>query len=211
MKLTYLLILAAIAVHIYIAFFASEPEAWYITFGFSGENLLARPYSLVTSIFLHGSFLHLLSNILVWLFFGMAVESELGRGKMLAIFFLGAFAGDFLSLLAYPWDAISVGASAGIFALVGVGMLVRPMDLSFYPLVIPVPLAFLGLLYAIFNTYEFLFAADPSISYIGHFGGLAVGLLFGVRYAGVKKSIKIILVTLAVMALIPFVWILLTR
>ena len=131
MKLTYILIIIAILAYVLPFFVVSDQGAFYNTYGFSGANLLERPYVLITSIFMHGSLTHLLSNVLVWIFFGAAVEAELGSRKTLSIFFLGAFAGSFLSLLFYPWASISIGASAGIFALVGAGMLVRPVDLSF--------------------------------------------------------------------------------
>jgi hypothetical protein len=211
MKLTWLLVAAAVLIFVYSFFVAPDTGKFYETYGFSGENLVARPYVIVTSIFLHASVVHLLSNILVWIFFGLAVESELGTRKMLLIFFLGAFAGDMLSLLFYSFDTISVGASAAIFALVGFGMLVRPLDLSYYPLIIPLPLAFVGMAYVLFNVYGFVFNIDPEISYVGHFGGLAVGLLFGMRYKGVWHSLKVVAATLAVMALILAAWFLFFR
>jgi membrane associated rhomboid family serine protease len=207
MKVTYLLVLISIIVFFYTAF-ASDPESIFAAYGFSGANVVANPLTAVTAIFLHGSLIHLLSNVLVWLFVGHAVEDEIGKGKMLLLFFLGAFAGEGLSLLGYPFDAISIGASAGIFALVGAGMLLRPIDLSLYPFIVPIPLALLGLFYAVYNVYEFVFAPDPTISYLGHFGGLAVGLLFGFKYGGLKRGLKIIFVTLGVMILIPLVWLL---
>lgn len=205
MKLT--LILAALCV---VGFAASVygGENFYNAYGFSLNNLQANPAVLVTSIFMHGSLEHLLSNVFVLLFFGLAVEAELGKRKMLLIFFLGAFAGDLLSLAVYAPDQIAIGASAGIFALVGVGMLVRPLDMSFYPLVMPIPLALLGLGYALYNVYGFVVNLDPEISYIAHFGGLFVGIAFGLRHEGWKKGLKIIAITFLVMILIPVVWML---
>jgi len=209
MKLTLFLIIIAIAMFFLPIFFVQDIEAFYTTYAFSWSNMLARPYVLITSIFLHASLLHLLSNIFVWFFFGSAVEKEFGPWKMLLIFFLGAFAGDLLSLAFYPAGTISIGASAGIFALIGTGMLVKPLDLSFYPLVIPVPLIFLGMLYAFYNAYAFATNIDPSISYIGHFGGLAVGLVFGFKKTGLKQGLKTIIITLAIMILIPLLFLLL--
>ena len=205
MKLTWILALLCI-----IGFVASVygGEDFYNAFGFSLNNLQSNPFVLVTSIFMHGSLEHLLSNIFVLIFFGLAVESELGKRKMLLIFFLGAFAGDLLSLTVYAPDQIAVGASAGIFALIGVGMLVRPIDLSFYPLVMPIPLALLGLGYALYNVYGFIVNLDPEVSYIAHFGGLFVGLAFGLRREGWKKGFKIITITFLVMILIPVIWLL---
>ena len=177
MKLTILLTAAMIAVFAYQISFSDG--GFFDTYGFSGKNMVERPYVILTSIFAHGSLTHLLSNIFVMLFFGMAVEKELGWRKMTVIFFLGAAAGDLLSLTVYPFDSIAVGASAGIFALIGAGILVKPFDLSFYPFIVPLPLAFVGISYALYNVYGFLFDAGSNISYVGHFGGLFVGLIFG--------------------------------
>lgn len=209
MKLTLFLVLLCLIGFIFPIFFVEDLEGFVNTYGFSGQNLLIRPYVLITSIFLHANIEHLLSNILVLFFFGIAVEAELGRLRTLTIFFTGAFLGDLLSLLVYPFDAVSIGASGGIFALIGAGILVRPIDLSFYPLVIPIPLALLGLMYAVYNVYDFIFLPDSKISYIAHFGGLFVGLLYGFRREGIKKSLKIILLFFLIMILIPILWMIL--
>ena len=196
MKLTLMLIAIAIAGFALPLLFVSDIEGLYNTYGFSAGNLIARPYVLVTSVFLHGSLLHLLSNIFVLFFFGAAVERETGA-RMLAIFFIGAFAGDMLSLFFYGTTAI--GASAGVFALVGAGMLMRPIDISFYPLIVPVPLALLGMMYAAYNAYGLFFDAESNIAYMAHFGGLLAGLLFGFRHKGMKRGIRIILVAFLAM------------
>jgi membrane associated rhomboid family serine protease len=207
MKLTWILVALCVIFFVY-GVYAGEP--FYNTYGFSYNNAQSNPIVLLTSIFMHGSLEHLLSNVLVLIFFGLAVENELGWKRMAGIFFLGAFAGDLLSVLVYPADSIAVGASAGIFALIGVGMLVRPLDLSFYPLVVPIPLALLGLGYALYNAYGFVTNIDPNVSYIAHFGGLFVGLAFGFRREGWKRGMKIIAATFLVMILIPLVWLLIT-
>lgn len=211
MRATILLSLLMLIGFFYEIFFAPDLNSLINTYGFSGANLVSNPISILTSIFLHGGIDHLLANLFVLIFFGHAVEKELGSAKLLAIFFLGAFAGDLLSLFVYPWDALSIGASAGIFALVGVGMLVKPVDLSFYPFIVPVPLIFLGLLYALYNVYGFIFDLESNVSYIAHFGGLAVGLLFGFHYGGWRRGLKILLITLAIMILIPMIYFLIVR
>ena len=199
------LIILMLSAFAYTLFFVADVEAFYNAYGFSGANVLSRPYVLVTSIFLHAGLVHLLSNVLTLLFFGLAVESELGKAKMLTIFFIGAFAGDIFSLFIYPFDAIAVGASAGIFALIGAGIFVKPLDLSLYPLVVPVPLALLGIMYAVYNAYG-LVSGPSNISYIAHFGGLAVGVAYGIRREGWKRSLLIISAMLAILAAIPIVW-----
>jgi len=204
MKLTLLIIAIMLLVFAYESSLDNAGK-FFDTYGFSGINMLERPYVLITSIFVHGSITHLLSNILAMLFFGSAVESELGKAKTLAIFTLGAIAGDLFSLLVYPFDAISVGASAGIFALIGLGILVKPFDLSLYPFIFPVPLALVGMLYIIYNLYGLFFDVETNISYAGHFGGMVVGLLAGFRRQGFKKSMKIIIISLLLLLAIPII------
>jgi len=190
---------------IFSLYIGIDEDFIFQNFGFSGENLFNKPWTLLTSIFMHVSIDHLLSNVFVMFFFGIAVESEIGKKKMLSIFFLGAIAGDLLSLLFYPPSAISIGASAGVFALIGVGMLVRPLDMSFYPPFFILPLGLLGILYAFYNAVGFLFGGG-NISYIAHFGGLFIGLLFGMRQEGWQRGFKILLIMLLIMILIPIIW-----
>ncbi|MFH1420885.1 MAG: rhomboid family intramembrane serine protease [Candidatus Aenigmatarchaeota archaeon] len=204
MKLTLLLIVICIIAFFFTAIQPAETrESILQDYGFSGQNLAARPWTLVTSIFLHADLSHLLSNMLILLFFGIAVEHEMKAAKFLAIFFLAAFAGDLFSMLVYAPDVIGIGASAAIFGLVGAGMLVRPASMSFAPYVMPVPLGILGIMYIVYNAYGFLVAPAGEISYIAHFGGLFVGLLFGFKERGFKKGLKILILSLlALIALI---------
>ncbi len=174
------------------------------TFGFSFNNLFSRPWCLVTSIFLHQNLDHLVSNMFVLLFFGMAVESELGWKKMLFIFFLGAFAGDLLSILYYPPNTLSIGASAGVFALVGTGMIIKPFGFSLFPPLYILPLGLVGILYTIYNIIGF-FSGPSNISYIAHFGGLLTGLYFGVKHEGLKRSILNVVIIFLMLILIPLI------
>ncbi len=209
MRLTLLLSALIVAAFAMVLVFVDNIDAFYSYYGFSGANAVERPYVFFTSIFLHAGLEHLLANLLVLVFFGFAVEKELGAWKTLGIFLAGAFAGDFLSLVVYPFDAISVGASAGIFALIGVGMLVRPLDMSFYPLVMPVPLLFLGIAYALYNIYGFFFLPGTDISYIAHFGGLFVGLAVGFAKTGMKKGMRTLLLGLFALAVVAALWLVL--
>lgn len=209
MKATLSIILICVLVYfslLLISIFYSTEKAVEIVnfYGFSFNNLKERPYVLLTSIFIHGSLEHLLSNLIVLLFFGVAVEDEIKAKKMLLIFFTGAIAGDLLSILFYPPDIISIGASAGIFALIGFGMIIRPLDISFYPPFYVIPLGLLGILYAIYNVIGFAFGIG-NVSYIGHFGGLFTGIAFAYRHKNWKKGLMIILFMIILMIILPII------
>src|SRR4249920_1924956 len=74
-------------------------------------------WRLVTAGFLHGGLVHILMNSWVLFDLGAQVEELYGSGRMLVIYFLSTVCGFYASALWSP--AISVGASAGLFGLVG--------------------------------------------------------------------------------------------
>jgi len=80
-------------------------------------------YQLLTYQFLHGSFWHLLMNVLGLYFVGRAMEEVLGGRVMLALFLTSGAIGGLLHValgFAFPFifGAPVVGASAGVFGLV---------------------------------------------------------------------------------------------
>ncbi len=189
--LTSLILLSYILIYLLDYFSLFSFENIVKNFGFSFNNFFKRPYVLITSIFIHGSIDHLISNLIALIFFGIAVEDEIGAKKMLLIFFYGAFFGDIFSLFFYSPETISIGASAGIFALVGFGMIIRPLDISLYPPFYIIPLGLVGILYTIYNIIGFIFNIG-NISYIGHFAGLFAGLFAASRHRKWKKGIKML-------------------
>ena len=74
-------------------------------------------YRLITSMFLHFNFEHILMNMLS-IYFGKIVESIVGSWRMLIIYFISGLFGNFVSL-SFNTSTISVGASGAIFGLIG--------------------------------------------------------------------------------------------
>lgn len=82
----------------------------------SGERL----YTLVTSMFLHGSWLHLLGNMLYLLIFGDNVEDRMGAGRYLGFYLVTGLLASGLQILIAPSSPIpSVGASGAIAGVLG--------------------------------------------------------------------------------------------
>lgn len=90
-------------------------------------TFITRPWTLITYMFLHEGFLHILFNML-WLFFGGRLFMEyMGGRRLLSTYILGGLAGGILYIIAYnlfPSFSESVaistnrGASAGVMAIV---------------------------------------------------------------------------------------------
>jgi membrane associated rhomboid family serine protease len=87
--------------------------------------VVPAPATLVTSMFLHGGWLHLGGNMLFLWIFGDNVEDELGHGRYLVFYLLcGVIAALAQAVAAPSTDAPTVGASGAIAGVLG-GYLVR--------------------------------------------------------------------------------------
>jgi membrane associated rhomboid family serine protease len=76
-------------------------------------------YRLVTAIFLHGGLIHLFMNLCVIALIGRAIERNHGFLNTAVLFFVPAIGGNIISGVMQP-GYILVGASGGIFGLIGV-------------------------------------------------------------------------------------------
>jgi membrane associated rhomboid family serine protease len=88
-------------------------------------------YTLITSLFFHGSLFHIISNSIVLLFFGRIVEKYL-KGKVLFVFLIGGFVANLISnLISYFSNDLfySLGASSGIASLIIFSIFLNPFFL----------------------------------------------------------------------------------
>ncbi len=76
-------------------------------------------YRLLTSVFLHGSWLHLAFNMYVLYVLGPPLERLLGHGRFLALFLIAGLGGAVASFSFSSINTVSVGASGAIFGLMG--------------------------------------------------------------------------------------------
>jgi rhomboid protease GluP len=199
MKLT----IALVAINVIVFFLSLTNLDYYITnYGFSIKGLLAgNAYVLITSMFLHAGLMHLASNMLFLFFLGVAVESKMKSWQYLVAYFGAGVVGNlimFVPIFGYGPDMIAVGASAAISGLIGLGTFVCPGKFVFFGSIIPVPFVLAGAIYFI-STVSLLFV-ESNIAYPGHFGGLAVGALFGLAWG--EDRVKRLLIFIAVVAFI---------
>lgn len=89
-----------------------------VNFKMMGEDY-TELYRLITSMFLHGSFVHLLLNMYSLYVIGPQIESFFGRTKFLIIYFGSGIIGGLLSMAFQNNLTVSIGASGAIFGLLG--------------------------------------------------------------------------------------------
>jgi membrane associated rhomboid family serine protease len=143
--------------------------------------------SLFTSMFLHGSVLHLAVNMLFLWIFGAAVEDRFGPGQFLGLYLLGGIAGMLAYVASNPLSAQpAVGASGAISAVMGAFLLIggRRRILSF---VAPFPLILLTLpawaLLAPYLVAQFVTPDDTAVAWQAHVGGMVAGFVMAVVLA----------------------------
>jgi membrane associated rhomboid family serine protease len=137
--------------------------------------VLERPWTLVTHIFLHGSFEHFFFNMLFFVFFGPFLERKIGSAKFLLIFFIsGIVAGIGWSLTAVNPALGASGALSGIFATLAVLMPRLRVYLFF---VIPLEIWLAVILFAFIDFV--MIGSGDMIAHTAHLSGLFFGLLAG--------------------------------
>lgn len=131
-------------------------------------------YRLLTSIFLHKNVFHLLANCIGLYIFAYRIERYMGKVQLFLIFMLGGVVGNLTTI--YLTDYTTIGASGGIYALMGFMLTV----LYLYKQSIEGLTASVALMFIVFGLI--FGSTDPLINNYAHIGGLLTGMLIGVNY-----------------------------
>jgi len=182
----------------------NELSAKYLAF--STTNLLnGRVWTLITALFLHADIFHLAGNMIFLYAFGNVLEKEVGPGKTFLAFFAGGIISLLLGVFLYNPNVYLVGASAAIFTLTAVVMLVKPLKFSF---IFFMPLGLVALIYVVYNVIAVQTGAEGNVAYFSHVIGFAVGIPLGIMWS--KNLFKNLLITLGLLILYLFIILILT-
>ncbi len=149
----------------------------------------------VTSMFMHGSWLHLIGNMLFLWIFGNNVEDAMGRVRFLLFYLLGGFAATALQTFvtleygsAQEAAIPNLGASGAVSAVLGAYLLILPharvvtVIILFFILIREVPaFLFLGVWF-LFQLWEGGYSithpqAGGGVAFFAHIGGFVFGVL----------------------------------
>ncbi|MEX0664123.1 MAG: rhomboid family intramembrane serine protease [Acidimicrobiia bacterium] len=146
--------------------------------------------SVLYSMFLHGSLLHIAGNMLFLWIFGNNVENYLGKlGFIVFYLFAGAVA-TAAHVFYEPSSVVPVvGASGAIAGVMGMYLVLWPraMVLSLVGyFVLPIPAAILLLLWF---GMQFLTGDDSGVAWVAHVGGFAAGASLGLFFRSIKSPV----------------------
>jgi membrane associated rhomboid family serine protease len=164
-------------------------------------SLLPPVATLLTSMFLHGSFLHIGGNMLFLWIFGNNVEDALGGGRFLAFYLLAGLGGA----LAQVGAAVVTGGPELVLPMVGASgaisgvlagywlMFPRARVLTLVPIFIFIKLVylpawfFLGAWFVL-QLLGALLGGGGGVAFMAHVGGFVVGLLLALLWRPRRRS-----------------------
>ena len=144
--------------------------------------------TLLSSMFMHGSWLHLGGNMLFLWIFGDNVEHRAGRLSYLAAYLAAGLVGSLAQILSDPTSEIpSLGASGAISGVLGAYLVLFPRNrvtAFVFRFLVQIPaLAAIGMWIALQVVSSL---ADPTgaggVAYMAHIGGFAAGVLAGLLF-----------------------------
>jgi len=146
--------------------------------GLQPATFPARPWTIVTNLFVHAGFAHIIFNMMTLFFFGGFLSRLIGGRRFLIVYFFGGILGNICYLLLPPSPlTIAVGASGAIFALGGtLAVMVPKLRVFVFPIPAPLPLWI-----AVIGGF-FIISFLPQVAWQAHLGGLVFGLIAGLFF-----------------------------
>jgi len=162
--------------------------SWFSVPASLGE-LLLKPWTVITYMFLHKDFLHILFNML-WLFwFGKIFLEYLDQKKLVGIYLLGGLSGAILYIATFNIfpvfkpvleQSVALGASASILAIVVAISSYVPNHTIYLIFIGPVKLRWIALVTIVLDIISI--PVSNSGGHIAHIGGALFGYLYIVQY-----------------------------
>lgn len=149
------------------------------TFNYLALNpafVAARPWTLITHMFVHYDISHLLVNMIVLFFFGTMLEQRVGESKFLQIFIISGLVAAIGQMAAVP-TGYMMGASGALFGVMGCLAVIAPEITVLIYFVIPLSIRAAIVLFAVLD-FTMMGSAD-NIAHMAHITGLLAGLAYG--------------------------------
>lgn len=153
-------------------------RGFYQDLAFYPPVALYRPWTVITYMFLHANFGHLIFNMIGVFFFGPRLEMKLG-GSTFVKFYLAAGIGGALFQAVFATAAPMVGASGAVYAvLVGFAYYWPKETILLFPIPIPIQAWILVSVYVAWSIFSGVTDPSSGVAHFAHLGGAVVGFLF---------------------------------
>lgn len=204
----YIIILANIMVFFYELSLGSRLNMFFLEYGFIPKKLFMpgdiisvkeKVVPMFTSMFIHGNFFHLLSNMYFLFIFGDNVEDRFGHIKYLIFYIFFGLVALLTQTLLFPDAEIpTIGASGAVAGVMGAYFIMFPyayvktlLIIIIYITVVDIPaVIFLGLWFFIQfinGSLQSMMGLQGGVAWWAHIGGFVIGVLFGSYY--IRKKV----------------------
>lgn len=141
-----------------------------------------KPWTVVTSVFAHGSVGHLLFNGIILFFFGPLLEKQIGPRRFLYLVLAGGIIAGLTQVTFYSTflgqESGVLGISGALMAVMGALTVLGPHIRVLIFFIIPAPLWAMMLGYAALDLLGFI-GGGGGIAHLAHLTGLVLGLIVG--------------------------------
>ena len=173
----------------------STPEAWMAALR---DGSASR---LITALFLHADWAHLLGNLVFLLIFGLPAERAMGPWRFLVLFLLGgAFSNLAAALSIGAPDRVIIGASGAVSAVIGAYLALFPhaklgvvLPLGLFLEFVKAPASLLIGIWALLQViFAYIGPAFGAVAWSAHIAGFLFGVVFAlfVRAAIARRMRK---------------------
>jgi membrane associated rhomboid family serine protease len=152
------------------------------------DSGLFRPYQLVTHMFAHGGFFHILFNMYALWMFGSVLERVWGPKRFLIFYLVCGLAAGVTQMLLT--NGAAVGASGAIMGLLAAFAYLFP-NTEFYILPFPFPIKakYMVAIYAAIDLFGGLHpGAADNVAHFAHLGGLVMGFILVIIWNKTNKK-----------------------
>ncbi len=147
------------------------------------ERDISPNFSILTSIFMHGSFWHLFGNMLFLWIFGNNIEDHLGKVKFI-FFYLLCGVGASLTHVLFHMNSLApvIGASGAVSGVMGAYLILYPHARIRTLVFIFILVTFMDLPASLFLIIWFIFqffyaGASSGVAWMAHVGGFIIGII----------------------------------
>lgn len=184
--------IALIAANILVfAFELSQPENFVVAWSVVPSDIVSGQHwvTLLTAMFIHGGFMHIIGNMVFLWVFGPEMEDAMGPAKYLSFYLAGGLVAWAAQIAADPASMTpNIGASGAIAAVMGAFLVTFPRDrirtvliLGIFFRVTRIPAAILIGFWFLLQLISAGVSSEQAggVAYVAHIGGLVFGAVTG--------------------------------
>jgi membrane associated rhomboid family serine protease len=188
------MVLAIILINVLVFFYEVSLDPWHLNYFIAQYGIVPdrlQYADIVTSMFLHGGWLHLIGNMWFLWIFGDNIEDILGHGKFLLFYLLCGLGAAIVHIAVAPYSRVpTVGASGAIAGVMGAYMMkfphskvltLVPIFVFFTTMELPAILIlaywFVIQLFSGFGSVGYSNISRGGTAWFAHIGGFIFGIL----------------------------------